>query len=163
VKFRSIHLPPSSDSKNKPSKPPITTDTAYWDDLLTSLRTLTRLHRTALSVVWFNCPLPEIQFVAILFGRGKNEPIIGRLCLCCVQLPKLNVFERFLHFGSYRPHIALTLHGFAFARRVKIRGHNSRQRGRAEMNSLIYTVVPWIASNLLCECFARRAKIFNKF
>jgi hypothetical protein len=25
------------------------------------------------------------------------------------------------------------------------------------------TLVPWIASNLVCECFARRAKIFNKF
>jgi hypothetical protein len=25
------------------------------------------------------------------------------------------------------------------------------------------TVVPWIASNLVCECFARRAQIFNKF
>jgi hypothetical protein len=27
----------------------------------------------------------------------------------------------------------------------------------------IYTVVPCIASNLVCECFARRANIFNKF
>jgi hypothetical protein len=25
------------------------------------------------------------------------------------------------------------------------------------------TVKPWIASNLVCECFARRAKNFNKF
>jgi hypothetical protein len=26
-----------------------------------------------------------------------------------------------------------------------------------------YTVEPWIASNLVCECFTRRAKILKEF
>jgi hypothetical protein len=32
-----------------------------------------------------------------------------------------------------------------------------------DWSNVLSTVVPWIASNVVCECFARRAKILNKF
>jgi hypothetical protein len=32
-----------------------------------------------------------------------------------------------------------------------------------EYLSVSYTVEPWIVSNLVCECFTRRAKILKEF
>jgi hypothetical protein len=158
-KFRSNALPPSSGSRNKPSKLPIRTVAAYWKDSVTSKMKAVRCFETPARLLysvtsqmtiflqkkktnWADLVLLSCdsivhswRFNLLRFHfteGGKYEPTIGRLWLCYVQLTTRIVIE-------CRPHVAPTVHEFAFVTRVKISDHEFKALG-AYRNKQWYTM-----------------------